>query len=206
MVAKKKTTKKKTVKKQSVADGIPVHCAFDEILAIDKIRPYPRNSNVHPPEQIRILAKLLFGDGERNGHGWRLPITISNRSGFVVRGHGRLEAARLKGLSQAPVDYQDYESEEMERADRLADNRINELSHFDRGILRGELEELDSGILDDMELTGFDRESIEELFTAAPPEDNSEGEEGVGSISENIEYKVVVDCESEKDQKKLLNI
>ena len=138
-------------------------------MSIDKIRPYPKNSNVHPQDQIRLLSKLLFGEEENTGHGWRLPITISNRSGFIVRGHGRFEAAQHKGLSHAPVDFQDYESDEMERADRLADNRINELSHFDRDLLRGELEYLDSGILDDIELTGFDSDAIEELFTAAPP-------------------------------------
>lgn len=192
-------TKKKAVGLPT-ADGVPVHCAFDEILAIDKLKPYPRNSNAHPQEQVRIVAKLI------NGHGWRVPITVSNQSGFIVRGHCRLESAKLMGVSSVPVDYQDYESEEKERADRIADQRSNELSHFDRDILRGELEDLDSGILDDMELTGFDSEALEELFTAAPPESTSSGENGGDNQTEEDgpSYKVVVICETEEERDKIV--
>ena len=174
---KKKAAKKapapkplKTAKDLSVADGIPVHCACDDILAIDKIKPYPANANMHPEGQILILAKLI------HGHGWRGPITISNQSGFVVRGHGRLQAARKLEAIEVPVDYQDYDSPEMERADRLADNRIQDLSEWDRTLLKEELHGLDSGVLKDMDLTGFDGPSLQDLMTAAPPPGSSYGD------------------------------
>ena len=42
----------------------------------------------------------------------------SNRSGFIVKGHCSLAAARLLGVESVPVDYQDYETEAAEWADR----------------------------------------------------------------------------------------
>ncbi|MCP4569050.1 MAG: site-specific DNA-methyltransferase [FCB group bacterium] len=169
--APKKTTKKNTPKKKdlTVADGIPVHCACDDIVPIAKIKPYPQNANMHPYDQVLLLAKLIHGNG------WRGPITISNQSGFVVRGHGRLAAAKKLEAMVVPVDYQDYENEELERADRLADNKIQELSEWDRSLLKDELSDLDSGVLGDMDLTGFMEPDLEELMTAAPPPELNDG-------------------------------
>jgi len=154
----------------AVADGIPVHCAHDAIVNIDTIKVYPQNANQHPDDQVLLLAKLI------HGHGWRGPVTISNLSGFVVRGHGRLQAARKLDARQVPVDYQDYASEELERADRIADNRIQELSFRDRNMLKSELTFLDSGNLANMDLTGFDGPSLQDLMTAAPPPGASFGD------------------------------
>ena len=40
-------------------------------------------------------------------------------------------AAKELGVSQVPVDYQDYESEASEYADLMADNKIQEFSELD---------------------------------------------------------------------------
>jgi ParB-like chromosome segregation protein Spo0J len=60
--------------------------------------------------------------------GWRNPIVVSARSGFVIAGHGRLAAARLLGVDQVPVDVQEFATEADEWAHLVADNRIAELS------------------------------------------------------------------------------
>ncbi len=54
---------------------------------------HPRNPNKHPAEQIRMLSNII------QHQGWRNPIVISARSGFVVAGHGRLAAALLLGAA-----------------------------------------------------------------------------------------------------------
>lgn len=162
-----KPTKKSHEKDLSVADGIPVHCACDDILKLEKITPYGRNANKHPDDQVLLLAKLI------HGHGWRGPITISNQSGFVVRGHGRLAAAHKLEAASAPVDYQDYATPELENADRIADNRIQELSEWDKVLLKDELINLDSGVLGNMDLTGYEGPSLEDMMTAAPPAGSS---------------------------------
>ena len=140
------------------------HCAHSKMVATGRLIPNPRNPNTHPAEQIALLARMI------EAQGWRAPITVSNRSGFIVRGHGRLEAAQKLGLGVVPVDYQDYESEAAEWADLVADNRIAELAKMDMPVLLDLLGELDTGDLD-MDLTGFDTDNLERLMTTLPPAD-----------------------------------
>lgn len=142
-----------------VADRIPVFCAHDELAAIESVVGNPRNPNKHPAKQIELLAKII------EAQGWRAPITISNRSGFVVRGHGRLEAARILGVTTVPVDRQDYADEASEYADMIADNRIAELAELDMPTLKDLLEQIDDGTFD-MDLTGFMEPDLESLMTS----------------------------------------
>lgn len=141
-----------------LADGIPVYCSHSEIVNIESVVPQPKNPNKHNDKQIELLAKII------KAQGWRNPIVVSNRSGFVVKGHGRLMAAQKLGVSQVPIDRQDYASEAEEYADLLADNKIAELSKNDKGSLKDLLAEVDTGIID-IELTGFTEDEIEKMMT-----------------------------------------
>ncbi len=141
------------------ADGIPVYCAHDEILSTEAVTGNPRNPNMHSENQLELLGKIITAQG------WRSPITVSRRSGFVVRGHGRLAAARLLGKSEVPIDWQDYENEAAEWADLIADNRLAELAVLDMSALKDVLEEIDTGAFD-LELTGFSLGELESLMTA----------------------------------------
>lgn len=147
-----------------------VECAYDELVPLEKIIPNPRNPNTHSKQQIFLLAKIIAAQG------WRAPITVSNRSGFIVRGHARLEAARELKLPEAPVDFQDYATEAEEWADLVADNRIAELAEMDLPKLKDILQELDDGDFD-MDLTGFDSSALEGLMTQ---EHRTDGEKGIG--------------------------
>jgi len=135
-----------------------IFCSYSKLVPIGEVKPNPRNPNTHPDSQIKLLAKVI------QNQGWRCPITVSNLSGMVVRGHGRLMAAKLLGCAKVPVDFQDYESPEMEMADLIADNRIAELAEIDLPTLKDLLQELDTGDLD-MELTGFDDAGMENIMT-----------------------------------------
>ena len=94
-----------------------------------ELKPHPRNPNTHPDEQIRLLAKIIKETG------WRSPVVVSARSGFVVKGHGRLLAAIHAGFDSVPVDVQDYADEAQELADMVADNEIAELSETDMDLM-----------------------------------------------------------------------
>jgi ParB-like chromosome segregation protein Spo0J len=83
--------------------------------------PHPSNPIVHPRSQIQKLARFI------KRYGWRRPITISTTSGYIVRGHARLEAAKLIGVQHVPIDEQAYSSADAEIADLIADNRISDL-------------------------------------------------------------------------------
>jgi len=138
------------------------------MVALSSLSANPRNPNTHSEEQIRLLAKII------KGNGWRAPITVSMRSGLVVRGHGRLLAAIKLGVKTAPVDYQNYTSDAAEWADLIADNRIAELAEINKVTLRDVLLEIDTGE-NDMELTGFSPGELEMLMTqsGAPAEEKS---------------------------------
>ncbi|MTV47748.1 DNA modification methylase [Heliobacillus mobilis] len=146
-----------------------VHCSYTEQIKVTALLPNPRNPNTHPQAQIELLAKII------KHQGWRAPITVSNRSGFIVRGHGRYLAAKLLGLEKVPVDRQDYSSEAEEWADLIADNKIAELSEMNSEILKDLLQELDTGDFD-MDLTGFTGKELEELMTEFHVEDVREDE------------------------------
>jgi hypothetical protein len=147
-------------------DGVQVRCAFDQLCLLVDLKPRPDNPNQHPDAQIALLAKIITAQG------WRSPIVVSTRSGHITKGHGRLLAAQLAGMTVAPIDLQAYDSDESEIADVLADNQIAELSSIDTELLRDNLQLVDTGVID-LELTGFSMEEIEQHMTAAadaPPE------------------------------------
>jgi ParB-like chromosome segregation protein Spo0J len=139
------------------ASTIPVHCAHARLADVTSLIPNPRNPNKHSDKQVALLAKVI------RHQGWRAPITISKRSGFIVTGHGRLAAALLLQVEQVPIDEQDFATEADEWAHLIADNRIAELADADRSMIADLLGQLDAGGLD-MDLTGFDMESLEELI------------------------------------------
>lgn len=145
------------IKPKAMAGDIPVYCSHDKVVSITKVVPNPRNPNIHPERQIEILSKII------QEQGWRQPITISNRSGFIVKGHGRYLAAVQLNANDVPVDYQDYENEAEEWADLIADNRIAELSNMNEDLLAdllGEINDLDFDIL----LTGMEYADIDSLI------------------------------------------
>lgn len=155
-------------------EGVPVFCAYDELVSIGKCVPNPGNPNTHPPKQISLLAAII------KGQGWRKPITISKRSGFVVSGHGRLEAAQVLGASVVPVEYQQYSTEAEEYADLMADNRIAELAEMNTSALADMLQSMDTGEIP-LEMSGYTAEDLEDLLNALGGLDDTEnkGEDSV---------------------------
>lgn len=140
------------------ADGIPVYCAHDKIEDVTKLVPNPRNPNTHPDSQIQMLGRIIRNTG------WRQPITVSTRSGFIVKGHGRLQAALLEGVKEVPVDLQSYTSEAEEYADLIADNRLAELSEIDNRMLADIFADIDTGEIP-LEMTGYTEDEWEDLIT-----------------------------------------
>ena len=149
------------------ADGIPVYCSFERIAPIESIVPNPRNPNRHGKDQLELMAKII------SGQGWRSPITISKRSGFIVRGHGRLEAAKRLGVKEVPIDTQDYATEAEELADMVADNRLAELATVDLN----ELEKIASewkAVDFDTILAGFEPADLESLLNPDGGDDDDD--------------------------------
>ena len=135
-------------------DGVSVFCAFDEVIEINKLKENPRNPNTHPSVQIDLLAQIIKKTG------WRAPITVSNLSGFIVKGHGRLQAAKAAGFKHCPVEYQNFSDEEEEMAALLADNKLAELAEIDVEKLTEIFKDYE---FEDLSLTGYSQEEFDEL-------------------------------------------
>lgn len=99
-----------------------VKCAHTKIIDLDELVPNPKNPNQHPPEQIRLLSRIIKHQGQR------APIVVSKRSGFITKGHARLLAIQALGWDRAAIDEQEYANEADEYADMVADNKIAELA------------------------------------------------------------------------------
>lgn len=150
-----------------------VFCSHTEMRDPASLVEHPRNYNTHPAEQIRLLAKII------KHQGWRNPITVSKRSGYVVKGHGRLAAALQLGCSEVPVDVQEYKDEASEYADMIADNRIAELAEADQDALKGLLtDDVFEGF--DLDLTGFENtDFLNDEKQLESPEDFKEFDENI---------------------------
>jgi site-specific DNA-methyltransferase (adenine-specific) len=127
-----------------------IRCVYRELRDPATLVAHPRNPNRHGDRQIEMLARIIAHQG------WRNPIVVSARSGFVVAGHGRLLAALKAGAVAVPVDVQEFVTEADEWAHLVADNRIAELAEMDQDGLGDLLRDL-GGVEDfDLDLTGFD--------------------------------------------------
>ncbi len=58
---------------------IPVHCAHTALVDPNTLKPNPVNPNRHSAHQIQLLASII------QEQGWRNPVTVSKRSGLIVR-------------------------------------------------------------------------------------------------------------------------
>ena len=162
-------------KARILADGIEVWCAYDKLVKVEELIPHPKNPNTHPQNQIKILAQNICY------HGWRHPIVVSKLSGYIVAGHGRLEAARELDVSIVPVEYQDFATEDNELAVLVGDNRLAELSTLD---LNG-LHDIIDGFKEI--LAGFEPADLDALLGEKTPDFEEEGEKELSESQVTIQ-------------------
>lgn len=134
-----------------------IRCAYKKIEDVSALQPHPLNPNKHEPKQIEMFIAIL------KYQGCRRPVTVSNRSGFVTKGHGQLESYKAAGWTKVPVDYQDYDDEKSEMADMVADNQLAKLSEMSNVKLQELCVNLDTGDFN-MELIGMQSIQLESLM------------------------------------------
>ena len=165
--------------RERTPDNVPVFCSFDKVVPVKELKPNPKNPNQHNAKQISLLSEIIKGTG------WRAPITVSKRSGFIVKGHGRRQAAIVGGIKYAPVEYQDYASEAEEHADLIADNRIAELADLDNEKLMQMIQDMDIGDMP-VEMTGYSAEDLAEILDSLEGTDSG-AENGSDDVPEEDE-------------------
>jgi hypothetical protein len=125
------------------------------IVPLEQIIPNPKNPNKHSQEQVERLSRIF------DFQGFRVPLIVSKRSGFLVSGHGRLEAAKLRGMESLPVIYQDFDNEAQEYAFIVSDNEIQKWAKTDLSMVNTEMLELGPDF--DIDLFGIKDFTIEPL-------------------------------------------
>jgi DNA modification methylase len=130
-----------------------------ENVATSALRPYARNARTHSKSQIQQIADSIGRFGFNN------PVLIDD-TGHIVAGHGRVEAAKLLGLSSVPTVRLSHLSPSEKRAYILADNKLALKAGWDREILAIELQELVQENFE-IELTGFDSAEVDLIIEEA---------------------------------------
>lgn len=121
----------------------------------DALTAYAKNARIHSANQVRRIARSISEFGF-------LGVVVADKDNTIIAGHARVEGAKLAGLAAVPVMLAEHLSEAQRRAFVIADNKLSELSSFDRDILATELAEI--GLLEvdfDLTVTGFDASFIE---------------------------------------------
>lgn len=132
--------------KPAKGTGPAVRCSHSALVRVGELTANPKNPNTHPPEQLKIYARILTHQG------WRKAITVSKQSGLIVTGHGAWLTAKAEGWPTVPVDYQDFASPQDETAHMVADNRLPQLAEVD-GLALVTL--LETDLKEVIDLTGF---------------------------------------------------
>lgn len=162
-----------------------VRCLYDQMVPIDSLKPHPKNTNRHPLEQIQRLAKIL------EYQGWRYPVKVSKQSGFVTSGHGRIDAARLNGWTEIPVNFQDYDDEASEFADVTADNAVASWAELDFSAINAFLPDYGPELnVDMLGIKDFDIEPTDKTNTEV-------------EITQKTQFILVVELANEMEMKNL---
>lgn len=133
---------------------------------LSDLKPDRRNARTHPKRQIdQIIASIT-------AFGFSNPI-LTDASGAIIAGHGRLLAAKALGLEEVPTIVLPHLTEAQKRALRLADNKIALGAGWDVELLKVELGELSVLDIDfDLSVTGFSAGEIDVVLAGgADPDD-----------------------------------
>lgn len=130
-----------------------IRCEYKKLVPINELKPHPKNRNKHGDDQVIRLAHIFEYQGIRH------PIIVSNLSGFIVAGHGRLAAATKLGFKEFPVDYQDFGSEEEEYAFLVSDNAVALWAELDLSGINADIGDLGPDF--DIDLLGIKNFTVE---------------------------------------------
>jgi DNA modification methylase len=131
-----------------------------QYVSPDRLRPYPGNARTHSRKQLKLIENSIKRFGFTN------PILVTDDF-EVIAGHGRLQAAKSLGMQLVPVVALSSMSEADKKALIIADNRIAELSNWDRDMLAIEYQGLHDLQFDDIEVTGFSLGEIDTILDEA---------------------------------------
>ena len=134
-----------------------------EYVAIDALRPWPKNSRTHSKKQIKQLA-----EGIRR-YGFTNPVLIDSEN-MILAGHARKDAAAFLEMKDIPCVRIETMTAEEKRAYVIADNKLALNAGWDEELLAEELKAISDMDIDfDIDLTGFSIPEMETLIDGLAP-------------------------------------
>lgn len=133
---------------------------------LSKFKPYPQNARTHPKEEIDLLSKVIKERGADQ------PIVV-DEDWLILKGHGRLEAAKLAGLADFPYVQRFGLSEADKKAIRIEDNSLPLLAGWNKELLAGELATLQVDGYD-LKLLGFPDAQLVTFMAGVPSSEDPE--------------------------------
>jgi DNA modification methylase len=126
---------------------------------ISELKPFKRNARTHSKHQIRQIVESIRRFGFTN------PVLIDSDD-RIVAGHGRVQAASIRGMTEIPTIRLENLTEDQIHAYVLADNKLAENAGWDPSILAIELQHLLT--IDDPDfditVTGFEVAEIDSIL------------------------------------------
>jgi len=167
---------------------------IDEVTRISRTEliPYTNNAKEHPEEQVKKIASSI------KNYGWDQPIVVDGEN-EIIKGHGRLQAAELLGLSEVPVIKREDLTEAEAKASRIADNKTAESAWID-DVLETEIDILAQEDEIEMDSLGFDDDEIDDLLQPDDALPEPAEEEALGL---EAEYEVIIECNDELEQERV---
>jgi DNA modification methylase len=138
-------------------------------VPVGELKPDPGNARTHTKQQIRQIATSIKEFGFVN------PVLI-DKDKRVIAGHGRIAAAKVRGISEVPAIALENLSTAQARALGVADNRLAEIAGWDRSILAIELQNLLDVEDFDISVTGFTVPEIDLIIEEATTKNTEESE------------------------------
>ena len=165
---------------------------------LEALLPYARNSRTHSDEQVAQIAASIREFGFTN------PVLVDGANG-IVAGHGRVMAAKLLGLAEAPTVNVGWMTEAQRRAYVIADNQIALNAGWDMDALAAEMADLD-GAGFDLAVLGLDADELDAIMGEGEPEaEPAAGAAPSAGITYQEQFAVLVGCADERAQEAAFN-
>lgn len=170
----------------------------DYKIPLTTINEAPYNPRKISTEALEKLKSSIWSHSETiaNWHrsqGYRLvdPIIVNQINKRLIGGHQRVKALKEFGqdwIHAEDIRWLSIEDERKEAALNIALNNQDMAGGWDFPKLKDIVVEIDNGDFDIYEFTGFDQDSLNEMF-AYLKEDESEAGQGEKEVNENTETK-----------------
>jgi site-specific DNA-methyltransferase (adenine-specific) len=167
--------------------------AEDEPAAVwvdlSSLKAWDRNPRKNTENVKRVMESI-------RRFGFSSPIIARRADREIIAGHTRALAAEALGMKRVPVRFLDLDPGEAHLL-ALADNRLNELSPWDRDELQSILSQYS---LEDAELAGWTGDDLEKMATDLLKDAGEDEEAEDQSEKAKTDFAVLIECADEQEQ------